>query len=122
MPASWSLQVEASTECTLQTSAALEEFAEGQELGWLPQWAMMQGRCCGSKMIHALPKACRASFRRIWADDESIKATAEADNDVRQSISSEGHRQVEVTRTAADVATSAKQDQAAAPVCTPSVS
>ena len=46
----------------------------------------------GCKSCHALlgghSNACRSRFERIWADEDSIKATAEAEKDARQVRSS----------------------------------
>ena len=54
------------------------------------QWATMQKQVHrpGGKTFHALRDARRTRFERIWADDESRKAMAEAGKDARQSISS----------------------------------
>ena len=112
--------------------------------GWYSGAAMQkQGHCSGSNMIHALPEVCRTRFGRVWANDGSIKGLAEAGEDARQSISSATttlkasatdpaggtspslteprflRGSTLTTRTATEVATSAKAD-AAAPMCTPS--
>ena len=106
------------------------------------QWCGNNGHYPGCNSCHVLlggrSDACRSRFERAQADDDSIKATAEAEKDAReasssattkatpsatqpasatQSNSSQPAHQAS-SSSAADTTTSAAADQAAAPVYT----
>ena len=91
-------------------------------------------------LLGAHSVACRSRFEYIWADEDSIKATAEAEKDARQASSSAATEVTPSTTrpasgasssssqpvhqvsssSAADTTTSAAADQTAAPVYTSS--